>query len=61
MEAHAMKLLVHSFCADVNTRGGLETLQLLSQQSDFYMLQCAVTPLCNLMVELLWFLNTSTL
>lgn len=47
-ETHAMKLLVHSFCADVNARGRLELCShLVSRVLVICTPQHSVTPLCN--------------
>lgn len=68
METHAMKLLAHSFYADVYTRGG-SNLQLFNHQSvsNFYALFALGNLLCNILCgvpfcgQVLCFLNASIL
>lgn len=51
VETHAMKLPVHSFCADVNARGGLELCSYWGSIALATFMHCVpqhlATPLCN--------------
>lgn len=66
MENHAMKLLGHNICADVNTKGGLESAVIKS--AELWQISLHASALCNpafylvchFVAKLLWFLTAST-